>query len=550
MNTTSTAASIEALVAEFAAQATQGSQFQALTALIARLSEPLHDAASWAGVGDALIRGRFAEPAAALLGAALHRYPQDVELHYLRGNAFRVSQNHVEAEQDFHSALARNPGHRQAALSLAFMLREQGRTNAAAAVVLALWRQHEADLELTSTLLEFVRELGAHAQARIIADAARARWPQHARIAAVAGELALALGDFAPAHSDLRRAIELDPGQSAAFLRLSYCQRYSDSADPDRLLLEDAWRNTQLPAPSRICAGFALAKLHDDLDDCASAASILREANPMARAEYPWSGERWNALIDGQIRQPALPALDADPEFVPVFIVGLPRTGTTLVATRLAQGGGVHDRGELNWIPAMYEHLAAPRALANRDALESVARLIRTQMRRDDKPTRFYVDKNPLNFRYLNLIGALFPNARILHCRRAPADMALSLWSQHFAHADLRFAYDLSTIALVADGHARLMAHWRATLPLPVLDIDYEALVADPAAQLRRVADFLQLADGAIAADAAAQSGSVITTASVWQARQPIHTRAIGRWRRYAAHIPELGRMFGEAATG
>jgi hypothetical protein len=269
---------------------------------------------------------------------------------------------------------------------------------------------------------------------------------------------------------------------------------------------------------------------------------VWREANALARADSGRQSAKWQALVDAQLGAAALPALDADAGFVPVFIVGLPRTGTTLVATRLARHADVHDRGELNWIGAMYEHVAAQNALADRAALASVAQLIRTQMRRDDAPVRCYVDKNPLNFRYLNLIGALFPNARIVHCRRGARDTALSLWSQHFAHPDLGFSYDFEAIASVAASERRLMQHWRATLPLAVLEVEYEALVAAPDAQFARIEAFLELEP----APSMPRDDGVITTASVWQARQPVHAEAIARWRRYADLIPELTTLFAD----
>ena len=213
------AALIDELIATFAAGATRSGPLLPLAALIARLRETPHPAVFWAHLGEAMIRGGFAEPAAAVLASALEHYPDDVELHYLRGNALRVSQRYVEAEQDFRKALARKPGHRQASLSLAFMLREHGRIDAAAEVVLALWHHHHDDPALVLALLEFLRDSGAHLQANAIAEAAYAHWPDHARIAAVAGEIALALGDFAAARKALRRAVEIDPGQSSAWLR-------------------------------------------------------------------------------------------------------------------------------------------------------------------------------------------------------------------------------------------------------------------------------------------------------------------------------------------
>jgi len=174
-------------------------------------------------------------------------------------------------------------------------------------------------------------------------------------------------------------------------------------------------------------------------------------------------------------------------------------------------------------------------------ALAAVARLIAAQMRRDDAPARFIIDNNPLNFRFLHLIHTLFPSAQIIHCRRGARDAALSIWQQHFAHPDLAFSYHFDAIAQFMDGYRALMQHWHATLPLRCLEVDYEMFVADPQHEIHRMTEFLRLTSAP--ANAVTKSGA-ITTASVWQARQPVHTHSQGRWRNYAVDLPELARLF------
>jgi len=540
MSLPATLALVEELLAAYNADAARSGPVLPLATLLARLREPMRDATVWAATGTALLRNGFAEPAAAVLAAALQVYPGTAELQYLRGNALRVAQRPDDAERDFRAALALAPAHRQAALSLAFMLREQGRIDAAGDVVLAQWRADHGNAQQTLELLEFLRGSGAHRQARALADAAQARWPTHAQIANIAADLALAFGDFDAARERFRRALGADRAQTSAWLRLSYCRRCSGPDDEDLQLLRAAWGDLSLAPAARTCAGFGLAKLLDDIDACEEAVGVLRAANALAQAQTPWRGSEWRALLDRQLYLPPLPALEPVAGLVPLFIVGMPRTGTTLVATRLARRADVRDRGELNWIASMFDHLAGQGALADRGALQSVAALIARQMRRDDAPALCTIDKNPLNFRHLNLIAALFPNARIVHCRRAPRDTALSLWSQHFAHPDLAFAYDFAAIAEVLRDENRLIEHWRSALALPILDVDYEAMVADPPSQLARIEAFIDLPDAGAAADAPPSADEVVTTASVWQARQPIHDRAVGRWRRYAPFVPEL----------
>jgi hypothetical protein len=173
-------------------------------------------------------------------------------------------------------------------------------------------------------------------------------------------------------------------------------------------------------------------------------------------------------------------------------------------------------------------------------ALHQAAAIYMGHLRQDDAPARCYIDKNPHNFRHLGLVQALMPQARVIFCRRDRRDTALSIWSQLFAHQDVDYAYDFADIAAFAAGHDRLMEHWQRTLRLPILELHYEDLVAGPEETLRRLRGFIGI-DGEEAAPGAA---TAISTASVWQARQPVYRGAVGRWRAWDAYLPELQRLF------
>jgi tetratricopeptide (TPR) repeat protein len=536
----------DTLLAEFAAAVAHSGGVPATAALLDRLQSPLLAAGIWTDVVVGLARTGFAPIAVDVADAAMLHFPQVVELLYWRANALRLSARHAEAEQGFRALLRRQPDHRDAALSLAFMLREAGRIDAAAQVIVDLAGTQMGDARQTLALLGFLRECGAYAQAIDIANSARAHWPEDASVAAITGEIALALGEFDAAHSALSEALTRNPGQAPAWLRLAHCQRYADRNDADLRRFESARANPALPIQARICAGFALGKALDDLGDYANAAQVLREANAQARAETPWHTQAWRQFVADQIAANPLPTLTDYIEFTPVFIIGLPRTGTTLAATILGRHSQLRDRGELNWIGAMHESLRGQDLLHDVSALRAVRALVSAQLRRDDAPVHGYIDKNPLNFRHLDLIAAIFPNAKIIHCRRDRRDTALSLWMQHFAHDDAAFAYDLAGIADLAAGYDELMAHWRRTLALPIFDLDYESLASADADNLRRLVEFVGLAPESIL-DAQTQAMGPITTASVWQARQPLHTRSIGRWRNYAPFVAELAQSFGDA---
>ncbi len=545
------ALSSDTLLAEFTSTVARAGVIPATASLLDRLQSPLLAVDIWVAVVAGLARTGFAPVAIEVADVAMKHFPQVVGLLYWRANALRVSGRQAEAEQGFRALLRHRPEHRDAALSLAFMLREAGRIDAAVQVVVDLAGAQMGDARQTLALLGFLRECGAYAQAIHIANSARARWPEDALVAAITGEIALALGEFDAAHADLSDALTRNPGQAPAWLRLAYCQRYADRNDADLRRFESARANPALPAQARICAGFALGKALDDLGDYAHAAQVLRDANAQARANTPWRAQDWRQFVADQIAGGLLPAVSDDVEFTPVFIVGLPRTGTTLAATTLGRHRQLRDRGELNWIAAMHASLQSQGLLRDAASLQAVRTLVAAQLRRDDAPAHGYIDKNPLNFRHLDLIASIFPNAKIIHCRRHRRDTALSLWMQHFAHDDAAFAYDFAGIAEMAAGHDELMAHWRRTLAIPIFDLDYEALASADPDVLRRLVEFLGLAPEPLLQAPAPVTGSIatgpITTASVWQVRQPLHTRSIGRWRHYAAFVPELAQLFADS---
>ena len=480
----------------------------------------------------------------------MHGDPQTIDARYRNGNALRMAGDVAGAESELRGVLAMQPTHGDAAYSLAYMLREQGRTEAASAIVATWWQQSQGEADAALGAIGFLLECGAYVRARDIARTAMQHSPD-ARLAARAGEIALALGDFDEATRALRIAVDANPRLGNAWLRLAHCRRFGDRDDPDFARFRRARDDATLLTSARLCAGFALGKALDDVGDYAAAVDVLRPANATARAATKWNAADWTRFVERRVASAPLPSLDANEDFSPIFVIGMPRTGTTLVASGLARHADVRDRGELNWIDGFFAHLHEHRQLGDEHAMATAAAMIRSQMRRDDAPARYYLDKNPLNFRYVDLIAALFPNARIVHCRRESRDTALSIWMQHFAHEDLGFAYSLADIAEMRKGYATLMTHWRSRTGIAIHDIEYETLVADPESELRRISADMGLLErtppiptASLPADA--RELMPVTTASVWQVRQPVYRHAVARWRHYSPYLPELSSLFPE----
>jgi hypothetical protein len=223
-----------------------------------------------------------------------------------------------------------------------------------------------------------------------------------------------------------------------------------------------------------------------------------------------------------------------------VLIVGMPRSGTTLVEQILASHPDIAAAGELDFWPRRLDHVRRRRisrldAAAERDIVRDYPALLRTY----SPGARRVTDKMPFNFLFLGHIHRLFPNARIIHCRRLPVDTALSIYLTRFAGLH-DFTASREDIVRYYQEYRRLMAHWRAVLPPDrFLDIDYEDLVADPDSVSRRMVAFCGLEWDDACRDSH-KTDRPIVTASVWQARQPVYRSSAERWRRYEPWLGEL----------
>lgn len=441
--------------------------------------------------------------------------------------------------------LAVSPMHPEAASLLARLLQSQGELNAASRLMADLCRHSGMELSITLHCARFIQQCQRQQLAASVCEEALANGETSAKLHVLAGNIARELGKFESARAHYMAALEAGVDLDTDFVlgALAATRRYTYPADPDFARFIAHFKDPGHSPDARSVTGFGLAKAYDDIGDYAHAAQTLRTANGLSRQQQPWSREAWAAWLEARLRahtrEKPLPAASG---FVPIFIVGLPRSGTTLAATRLAGSPDIRDRGELPMLDFIARQLQSGNLLRDAGALRQAAELYRVHAVQDDPAVHWYIDKNPNNFRYLDLIAALFPQARIIHCRRNPRDTALSIWSQSFAHPQYGFASDLEDIADFIRSHDRLMQHWQQRLRMPVHNLDYESMVVDPGATLRLLRDFVGLPP-VTDEDALPSSTTAITTASVWQARQPIYSTSAGRWKHYLPHVPELERF-------
>lgn len=369
-------------------------------------------------------------------------------------------------------------------------------------------------------------------------------------------------GDLAAACTNFSKALELKPDDTEAFYGLSQNSRFSEETDLVRHML-GLYAGGALSPKAREFAAFGLAKAFADLGQHDRAIHFCIEANWLTRRGYDMDQQRaYLAELNEMVAADGFRALPetGDARVRPVFIVGMPRSGTTLVESILARHAGVHAGGELTVMYDVEQALlawfrqnrdykggphqmlaAVPGTLFEKNAAAVLARVKSLAGERDFS---LYTDKLPENTQRLGLISRLFPKARVIHVRRHPLDCAMSNYFQRFARGNgFSFRQDLlgERIRQVAD----TMGLWKRALDLDFLDVSYERLVANPEPSIRAMLDFVGL-DWDPACLTPEQAERRIMTASQFQAKQPINTGSLGRWRAYEAWIePLIGAMGG-----
>jgi len=497
-------------------------------------------AQAWLEQGRKLVLNGHLTEALTVFFAAAKLYPASGEFELGIAGLHWQMGRHAQAETVLKARLATYADDAAATFLLVQLLREQGRLSAAASIMRQLFEYKTQDVDTVIQAVEMLDDYGRTRDASAICEMAIAAGSNDARLHAYAGMLGIQLGEFEKVREHYTFALD-HSAQAVEWnipIGLAVLQRYHTFCHPDFAFFQETLARPDLSEKARTNTLFALGKAHDDLGDFAQAADYLYQANARAHASSHWSRKQWKRSIEARLAgKPYTFALQASPEWTPIFIVGVPRSGTTLLAELVARHPLVCNRGELGWLQALATQLSAlPRDRAG-PFREAAARYA-LQLRQDDSESRWFIDKQPLNLIHVDLIMALWPNARIIYCERDARDTALSLWFQSFHDSAHDYAYDFGDIAAVIRGCRRLISRWLERFPLSIMTVRYESLAAQPDDVFRNMADWLELpADTSVSS---ARETAGIATASVWQARQPIHVRSIGRWRHYADHLPEL----------
>lgn len=368
------------------------------------------------------------------------------------------------------------------------------------------------------------------------------------------------LGQTGEAQEAFRKALDIEPRNATALSNLSHAKKFA-AGDPHLDVMQELLANPELLSESeRIELNFALGKVYADLKDHRRSFEHLLAANRAKRAIFPYDEQAALATFDLLERTFTRELINSksgsgDPSRQPIFILGMPRSGTTLVEQILASHPEVYGAGESDalqrTVQAMYRADGAtvpyPYFVPALDsfALAGLGARYLAAINEGGPKNKRISDKMLANSMFVGLIHLILPNAKIIHSIRDPIDNCISCFSILFTKGQ-NFAYDLGELGRYYKGYERLMAHWHDVLPEGrILDVKYEDVVADVETQARRILAYCELPwdDRCLSFY---ETERPVRTASMTQVRQPIYQRSIGRWRVYQEFIGPLLEALGE----
>lgn len=473
-------------------------------------------------------------------------------------NVLRDMGRRPEAMARYRLALALNPTFAEAYHYLGAMYLEQDRKEDAIAVL-------RKAVALKPNYMEARLSLAAALDNDGMIDEAKEVYEQiieeNPKVTAAHNNLANLLktqGDMDAAISHYEKALEANPKNVQAHYNLSRA-RPAKSNDKEIAPMEALLKQSDMTDRDRSNVHFALGKIFDDLERYPEAFEHYKlgnEQDDRARAYDPKIHnvliKRLKAVFTKQLfmRRQGLGS-ESD---TPIFIVGMPRSGTTLTEQILASHPDVFGAGELDQVNRLVNAISAevsgspayPESAGELDAVTAcrLGESYVSYVKRLSGGSPYVTDKMPGNFMHLDFISLLMPNARIIHCRRNPMDSCLSCYFQHFT-SPMPFSNSLESLGHYYQAYEEIMAHWHEVLPQTILDIPYEETVSDHEEMCRRLVEFCGLEWD----DACLQFHKTkrpVKTASTWQVRQPLYTTSVQRWLHYEKELAPLIKSLGK----
>jgi len=517
-------------------------------------------------VGQLGARGRH-DDAWQVLREALEKGPDDVRLLELAAELAQVRGRFGEADRFLNRALEKAPESAALWIRRAFLAgkrlgAKKGREAADKALELTDGKQGPQRAHALSAHAHVLLEEGNYSEAEAAFRQAREVFPTSVPAISGLGQLLMQLGRVDEATALYEELKKIAPLQG--WSQLIHAREVPD----DPAVLEQmarAARRPSLEGPVQSHLLFTLASAWEKKKEYELAWQAATEANQAAKAHLQYRPELHRSKIEREMARFSKEFMTSrsgwgDQTPLPVFVLGMPRSGTTLVEQILGSHSQVFGAGELSLVPELIQRLNAwemklgtrrqyPECIDDmgRDESRRFAAKHLAELQGYAPDAARIVDKLPHNFEHIGLIKLLFPNAKILHLKREPRDVAMSNYFVDYAakFGGMGFAYDLVWIGEQLVDHQRLMQHWHTVFPGQILEVDYDLLVEDVEGWAHRIIEYLELPweEGVLDFQGLDRA---VKTASVWQVRQPVYTTSKAKWKRYEHNLEPLESAMAE----
>jgi len=513
---------------------------------------------------DALAAGRLAEAEAALR-RQLSARPNDAPALTMLAEAVARQGLHADAELLLAGALELDPAAEGTRLAYATALFNQQKAAEAIPQVERLLAADPASAAYRNLMAACLALVGEHARALTLYETLLAAYERQPQLWLNYGHGLRTVGRADEAVAAFRRALALDPGLADAYLGLANLKT-AVFTDAELAAMRQAAARPGLSPDDAAALGFALGKALEDSGDAAGAFEHYAKGARARRAQTPYRAADFTTYVEtcARLFDTAFFASRAGfgaPQADPIFIVGLPRSGSTLIEQILASHSAAEGTMELpdvgfaarglGWLNAAAAPPGYPASLAELDGDEArqlgEGYLAATAIHRKLGRPRF-IDKMPNNFQHLALIRLMLPNAKVIDARRHPLATCFSAFKQHFAQGQA-FSYDLGDLGAYYRDYVRLMARVDAALPGYVCRVIYEDLVDDTESEVRRLLAYLDLPFEA-ACLRFYENDRAVRTVSSEQVRRPIYREGLEQWRRFEPWLGPLKEALGPALEG
>lgn len=512
---------------------------------------------AWLGLGNVYQHNSQYRAALGAFQKALQANPDEAEPHYQSGKILLNEGNTYAAIAAFTRALKLQPRHAGAQAGLGECHYQDARFENAIEYYRQSLKLQPRDPDTRTKLGKSLVAAGRLPEAAELYEQIGKREPDNIIAKIGKAEVYARQRRYTDSRRELAPLLQTGLCDSTIAIVYSRICRHLNECDKAISLMEDMLASNETLSPEdRRILHFNLGKLYDAANAYDKAFKHYRQANEMLPFSYdPGAFESMLEALTRAFNRKTLAGLPhaAQRSDRPIFIVGMPRSGTTLVEQILGSHKDVHAGGELSYMTDIVKSLISetrnsngyPACVGN-ISLALVEQLSHSYLSRIGKlSTRelLVTDKMPHNYIHLGLIEILFPQAKVIHCQRDPRDTCLSIYFQSF-HASHSYSNDLVALATHYKQYQKLMDHWKLALSIPVYEIQYEAVVTNLESEARKLLEFCQL-DWDPSCLKFYNARRIVNTASSEQVSNPIYRSSVGRWKNYSSHIQPLLSMLG-----